>query len=126
MHELSVTQKLLELALDRAQRAGGGRIQRLHVVIGELSSMIDDSAAFYWDLISQGTAAEGAQLTFERVAAELACQQCGCRYQLKASKLTCPDCGSTSVSILAGDELLLQSIDLVRVAKPEKTSGRQP
>jgi hydrogenase nickel incorporation protein HypA/HybF len=114
VHELSITQSLLELALDHGRKAGGGRIERLHVVIGELSTMVDDSVAFYWDLISQGTAAEGAELVFERIPAELGCNRCGCRYQLSQSQLACHSCGSTDISILAGDELLLKSIDLTR------------
>ncbi|MGD8998651.1 MAG: hydrogenase maturation nickel metallochaperone HypA, partial [Anaerolineae bacterium] len=67
MHELSVTESLLEIALRHAARAGAARITRLNIVVGELSSIVDESVQFYWDIVSRGTMAEGAELHFERV-----------------------------------------------------------
>ena len=57
MHELSVTEALLEIALRHAQAAQARQITGLHVVIGQLSSVIDDSVQFYWDFVSAGTLA---------------------------------------------------------------------
>ena len=110
MHELSVTESLLQIALQKASDAQ--RITDLYLVIGQLSSIVDDSVQFYWDIISEGTAAAGAGLHFRRIPAELECQECRQRYQLGRDDLACPTCGSATVRLVAGDEFYLEAIDV--------------
>lgn len=112
MHELAVTESLLELALSHAERAGARRVVGLHLVIGQLASIVDDCVAFYWDVIARGTLAEGAKLHFRRVPARLACQRCGAEYNLDGQDPSCPTCGSLAVRVLAGEEFQLEAIDI--------------
>ncbi len=58
MHELAVTESILEIALRHSGEAGAQRITDLHLVIGELSTIIDESVQFYWDFVSEGTPAD--------------------------------------------------------------------
>ncbi len=111
MHELAVTQSILEIALQHAAQAGAGRITDLHLVIGQLSSMVDDSVQFYWDLISQGTPAEGARLHFRRIPIEMQCRACAHRYTPDGDFM-CPACGSDQVQVVAGEEFYLEAIDV--------------
>ncbi len=112
MHELSVTQSILEIALRHAESAGAAHITDLNLVVGQLSSIVDDSVQFYWDMISQGTPAEGSRLHFRRVAIELLCQACGHRYEPASEDLACPACSSIRVKIVAGEEFYLESIEV--------------
>ena len=73
MHELSVTESLLKISLQHAEKANAKRVTDLHIVIGDLASMVDDSIQFYWDVIAKDTIAEQATLHFKRVPAELQC-----------------------------------------------------
>ena len=109
MHELAVTQSVLELGLSYAPP--GAQISDLYLVIGELSSFVDDSVQFYWDLISAGTAAAGAQLHFRRIPAQMTCRACGCTYSPRDA-LACPDCDSLQVTVTAGEEFYLESIEV--------------
>ena len=111
MHELMVTESLLEIALRHASEAKATRVTNLYLVIGELSSVIDDSVQFYWDFVSEGTVAEGATLHFRRVPAELTCRNCGSTYSPKAN-LTCPDCDSNMVRVSAGQEFYVEAIEI--------------
>ena len=113
MHELSVTENLLSLALKHAQAAGATRITRLSLVVGELSSIVDDSVQFYWDMVSQNTIAEGAVLEFRRVSGQLRCNDCGQQFDIAdRDDFTCPACGSTQTVVAGGDEFRLESIDV--------------
>jgi len=112
MHELPVTQSLLEIALRHAQHANAQRILGLNVVIGQFATIVDDSVQFYWDLIAQDTIAEGARLSFRRIPAELLCQECNHKYTLGQDDLGCPKCHSANVKIVAGKEFFLESIDV--------------
>jgi len=112
MHELPVTQSLLEIALRHAEQVGARRIVRLNIVIGELASIVDDSVQFYWDIISRGTIAEGARLHFERTPGMLRCLACGHTFPLGGGDYTCPVCGESQVLPVGGDEFRLDSIEV--------------
>jgi hydrogenase nickel incorporation protein HypA/HybF len=111
MHELAVTESILEIALRHSGEAGAQRITDLHLVIGELSTIIDESVQFYWDFVSEGTPAAGATLHFRRVPAQLTCQTCGHSYSPRQS-LPCPACGSEDIRVVAGEEFYLEAIDV--------------
>ncbi len=112
MHELAITQSILEIAVRHAEAAHARQITELHIVIGALSSMIDDSVQFYWDIVSQNTVAEGANLNFHRIPAEMLCSNCSHRYALKPDQFACPVCGSTESVLVAGEEFYLESIEV--------------
>jgi hydrogenase nickel incorporation protein HypA/HybF len=112
MHELSITEELLDLALKHAKAASGARITGVHLALGERSSMTRESVSFYWDLISAGTPAEGSTLTFKRVPAVLTCDACGHTGARADDDRRCPACGSANVRLKAGDALVLEALDL--------------
>ena len=112
MHEMAVTQSILDIALDHAQRSGAVRVTTLNLVIGQLSSIVDDSVQFYWDIVSKDTLCEGAVLNFERIAAQMNCLDCGHTYTLSQGLEACPQCGSFQVRVAAGDEFRLESIEI--------------
>lgn len=125
MHELMVTESLLEIALRHAREADAGRITDLYLVVGELSSIIDDSVQFYWDFVSEGTPAEGATLHFRRIPAEMVCQECAEAYDPR-DNLTCPACGSANVRIVSGQEFYLEAIEVnadEAEAAPDSVTG---
>jgi hydrogenase nickel incorporation protein HypA/HybF len=112
MHELSVTQSLLDIALRHAEKAEAKRVTDLNIVIGELASMVDDSIQFYWDIIAKDTIAEQATLHFRRVPAELQCMTCHQKYHPSDRELACPNCNGVNAKIIAGEEFRLESIDV--------------
>jgi len=125
MHELSVTESLLEVALRHAAAADAARVTDLYLVIGRLSSIVDESVQFYWDFVSRGTPAEGATLHFRRVAVEMRCLDCERTYAPPGEDLACPTCGGGRVVVTAGDEFHLEAIDVATAEdRGEPGSGR--
>jgi hydrogenase nickel incorporation protein HypA/HybF len=112
MHELSVTESLLKIAVEHAEKADAERVTDLNIVIGDLASMVDDSIQFYWDIIAKDTIAEGATLHFRRVPAELQCNTCGEKYKPTDKELVCPKCGGVGAKIITGEEFFLESINV--------------
>ena len=112
MHELSVTQSILKIALQHAEKSNAKRITTLNIVMGELSSMVDDSIQFYWETIAKDTIAEGATLKFRRVPAELQCMTCFHKYHPTDRELICPQCHGVGAKVIAGEEFALESIDV--------------
>jgi hydrogenase nickel incorporation protein HypA/HybF len=112
MHELAVTESILNIALKHAAHANAVRVTSLNLVIGQLSSIVDDSVQFYWDMISAGTICEGAQLRFERRPALLRCLDCDRPYALNGELTDCPNCHSARVKVMTGEEFYLDSIEV--------------
>ena len=109
MHELSVTQSVLDIAL---KNAGARKIKQINLVIGQFSSIVDDSIQFYWDIISKDTSAEGSLLHFERIPGEMTCQNCGYVFRPTDESFNCPSCSSPFVRITKGEEFQVESIDV--------------
>ena len=65
MHEYSITESVLNLALEKAREANASRITRISLVVGDLSGVVSDCVQFYFDFISKDTIASGAKLDFE-------------------------------------------------------------
>jgi len=114
MHELSVTESELEIACKHAEKAQAKKVTDIYLVIGRLSSIVDDSVSFYWDMISKNTVCEDAKLHFKRIPAKLICLQCNHEYTLDDELTPCPNCGSARVKVISGDEFNLDSIEIQR------------
>jgi hydrogenase nickel incorporation protein HypA/HybF len=117
MHELAITESILQIATRHAQQAEASRVTDIHIVIGKLSSIVDDSVQFYWDMISEETICAGAVLHFERRPAKMACQDCGSNYTLEGELVLCPQCGSARVKVISGEEFFLDSIEIEKDLK---------
>lgn len=112
MHELAVTESILEIANRHAAAANATKITDIYVTLGQLSSIVDDSVQFYWDIISQATIAEGAVLHFNRVRARMRCDDCGAEFEMLDQLAPCPECASIHLKLIAGDEFWLESIEI--------------
>ncbi len=112
MHELSVTESLLDLTLSHARQAQASKVTGLYIVIGRLSSIVDDSVQFYWDFVAENTICEGAKLYFNRLPAILKCMDCETQYNIEEELTPCPSCGSSHTTILKGEEFYLDSIEI--------------
>jgi len=112
MHELSITENILNIAVAHAEQHNASRVTDLYLVLGRLSSIVDDSVQFYWDIISEGTICAGAALHFERIPATLRCRNCTHTYTIDSDLTPCPRCDSTRVQTISGDEFRLDSIEI--------------
>jgi hydrogenase nickel incorporation protein HypA/HybF len=112
MHEMAVTESILRITLDHAGRAHASRVSAITIKLGQLSSLVDDSIRFYWDLIAVDTIAEKAELRFERVPARALCLDCQTEFALPKDSFACPKCRSERFKIVAGDEMTVESIEI--------------
>jgi hydrogenase nickel incorporation protein HypA/HybF len=113
MHELAVTQSILDIALRHAEKAGAQRILAINLVIGDLTGFVDDSIQFYFEFLAKDTMAREAKLDFHRVASRVRCHACGAEYDTPDSRLwACPECDAFGGEVIAGKEFSVASIEV--------------
>jgi hydrogenase nickel incorporation protein HypA/HybF len=114
MHELAVTESLLNMALEYAEKNQAQKVIGLNLTIGSLSGIIDESVQFYWDMLSEGTICQSAVLVFDKIPARMHCLSCGHEYILDQELIPCPECQSMDIKVISGSEFFLESIEIER------------
>lgn len=112
MHELSIAESVVQIA---SQQADGRRVSKVQMKIGHLRQVVPSALAFSFELVAQGTPVEGAELEMEELPAVGRCGDCGVESQLGSFPLQCQGCGGFELEIMAGEELLVESLELEEV-----------
>jgi hydrogenase nickel incorporation protein HypA/HybF len=115
MHELSVTQSILEIALDYASRNQATKIVEIYLQIGEISDFDDEWIQRYFDFVSKETIAGGAKLRISRIPARLQCDRCSFIFSLDKStwQTQCPSCQSKESHLISGREFRVESLEVI-------------
>ncbi|WP_290050576.1 hydrogenase maturation nickel metallochaperone HypA/HybF [Amycolatopsis solani] len=111
MHEMAITQSVLDAIV---ARLGEAPVTCVRLEIGRLSGVVPDSVRFCFDVLCAGTSLEGARLDIAEPAGRARCRDCGGEFTLDDFILLCP-CGSADVSVLAGRELRIASVEVGHV-----------
>lgn len=112
MHELAITQSMLNLVLEEVEKAEAGKVGKINLVIGEMTGVVSECVRFYFDFLSKGTPADGAALAFSLVPTRARCRDCGKLFEVEEFDWTCPRCHSNNMEIVAGKELFVESIEV--------------
>ena len=113
MHELSLTQSLLDIVEDYARREGFSRVNVLRLSFGSLSCIDPAAFEFAFGIQSRGTKAEGARLEFDIRPAVLYCMECEKESPSEGFRPLCPSCGGGDVLLAGGtEELKLLEMDV--------------
>ncbi len=111
MHELTATERILEVVLDHVPD-GDGRVADVWLERGALSGLSEEAIRFHWELLVPGTRADGASLHVETIGGVVACRACGATGPALDDMAACASCGSASVQVLAGGACHLRAIDV--------------
>ena len=112
MHELGITQSIVEIAERTAKQQQATKVLSVTVEVGSLSGVVPESLEFCFEACSNGTFLQGAQLLIEQVAARGSCRDCGCEYPLEELLACCPDCNSAASDIISGEELRIKEMEI--------------
>lgn len=113
MHELSVCGALLDQVSGLAARHGASGVSLVSVRLGPLSGVEPALLRAAFVQARHGTLAAGAGLAIVEMPLRVACEACGAAGNAVAGRLDCASCGSRRTRLVSGDELLLDSVELV-------------
>jgi hydrogenase nickel incorporation protein HypA/HybF len=109
MHELSIATALVAIA---ERHAAGRRVSRVDVRVGHLRQVVPSALEFAFELVTNGTSLQGAELVIDPVPVVVRCETCAAQTEQEAFPFACTACGAWDVEVVQGEELLVDSIDL--------------
>jgi hydrogenase nickel incorporation protein HypA/HybF len=108
MHELAITESILNQSIAEARKQHAVEIKRIKVRIGEGMSIVPECMQFYFEAIRKGTLAADARLEVETVPVKVVCPKC--RAEIKDLSPTCK-CRA-GAEIVSGQDLSIEYIDI--------------
>lgn len=115
MHELGLTQGIVDTVIQAAKDAGAHRIRSVYLTIGEIRDVVDELFLNCFDFFSKGTIAEGAQIVITRMPLMVRCKSCGFAYHIDIhdeSSFHCPACGEKQYALTSGMEFYIGKIEI--------------
>jgi hydrogenase nickel incorporation protein HypA/HybF len=112
MHELSIMESALSMALQQARQNGASRVCVIRLRIGVLSGVVPDALQFAFEALTPGTPAEGGELAIEHVPARFWCAACAQEFKSDDLFGECPGCHRPSGDLRAGREMEVASLEI--------------
>ncbi len=109
MHELALCNAIADTV---SAYAAGRRVRCVRVRIGAYRQVVPDTLAFYWEMQIAGSDLAQCELGVETVPAVVSCRTCGADSTLDFPILLCGECDGADVELVAGEEFLIESIDV--------------
>lgn len=108
MHELGITQSIVDMV---RERASGARVNRLTLQIGKLSGVMPDAIRFCFDVCAEGTVLQGSELEIIETPGRGRCRECGCEQAMEDFFTPCA-CGVYALECVSGEELKVKSMEV--------------
>ena len=112
MHELSITQSILSIALEKANEVQASKVTKINLIIGELSGVANECVEFYFDFLGKDTIAAQASLSFYQPPIMLRCRNCVAVFSPNDLDWACPICREQKIEIISGRECYVNSIEV--------------
>ncbi len=112
MHELSVTQGLLDLALKEAEKYKAKKIIKINITMGGLTGYDPFCIEEYLHLLGEGTPAEHTELEFNILPGKIACLDCQKEQSARFFRSTCMYCNSPRLKVISGQEFYIENMEI--------------
>jgi hydrogenase nickel incorporation protein HypA/HybF len=112
VHEISIMQGTLDLALHTAQQSGATQIQALRLRVGAMTGVVPEALQFAFEALREGTIAAAARLDIQTISASYWCPSCQTEFESRDWLQECPHCRRPGAELRHGLELELASIDV--------------
>jgi len=112
LHELSLTQNIIDLAIEHATREDAAKILSITLEIGALSGVVIEAVEFAFDVCSKNTLAEGAALKIHHINGQGRCLDCQKEAEIKNPTHLCPHCGSLALETVQGQDMKFTEMEI--------------
>ena len=112
MHEMSLMGGVFEAIEQTLSKHEVKRVLQVKIKVGELTNAEPDALQMVFEAFCKDTICEGAELIVEQVPVRGRCRNCQLEFAVETMFFLCPKCHNTSVEVIQGEELLLESLEV--------------
>ena len=116
MHELQVTERILDIVLKHAETNNVEKVMSIQLRIGELSDLEDEWIQKYFDYLSKDSLAAGAKLRIERTPVVMECDECAHSFEVnikEIKEIQCPQCENKKCTLRSGREYYIKDMEVM-------------
>ena len=100
MHELGITQGIIDRAREAAMANGARKVTDLYLVMTPAADFSQDSIEMYFEMLAgEDEFFAGASLHFDHRPVAATCLSCSDEFNAEAPQPACPQCGSLMVRL---------------------------
>jgi len=112
VHELGLCEAIVQRV---EERAGDRPVARVIVRVGRMHHVHPEAFEQSFMMAAMGGVAEHAAAELILIPVRVHCGECGADTEADEALFACSACGSMDVEVVAGDELMLESIEYAAV-----------
>jgi hydrogenase nickel incorporation protein HypA/HybF len=125
MHEFSTAVGIVETINDVAKKNNAKRIIKVDLVVGEFTMLNSEQLTFAFEIASEGTLAEGAEVIITEQRGQIECKDCKYKGDIKkkdekvdhlvvdlSNIFECPKCKSNNTDISGGRDIYVNNIEV--------------
>lgn len=112
MHEYSIVSSLLEVCKEVAMKNQATSVNKVVLKVGRLSGIETHFLINCFDAFKEHTICHDAELVLEVCEVKIHCNDCQKINIITNNTFYCPLCNSGNTSMISGQELLVQSIEV--------------
>lgn len=113
MHEAKFTEQIVGSIIEELKQYPDHKPKHIKVKVGEVFHLEKESVLFHYTLLTKGTSLEGIKIDLEEDPLQVKCSACQAAGGVEDHHLLmCSHCGSRDVSVLSGNEIFTEFIDI--------------
>jgi hydrogenase nickel incorporation protein HypA/HybF len=109
---MSIAQSLIAIIEDEMEKHGARVLRSVRLHIGQMTAVVPDALSFCFQVITEGTALEGARLDMEVIPLKGFCRKCRSEFEIQDYAFVCPTCASTEIDSIAGQDLSIVELEV--------------
>ncbi len=112
MHEVGLCKTILTIVCQKVVEKKLSCVKKIYLEIGQLASVDQSALIFSFNVISNGTAAEKAELEIIDIQGKAICDSCEKINSVNQYGTACQTCGSFFLRITEGEEFRVKSMEV--------------
>lgn len=121
MHEASIVEAAIRQTLQEIKNAGIRKAIHIYLRIGDMHHLRPKAMTELFDWMkAEWPPLRKTTLHIESVPVRIRCNSCGKNNRIRELFFTCPRCGSSDITLISGNELILFRIEGVLLNKLTK------